>query len=123
MWREILCVGAGGAVGSILRYLAGKGATALHLTSYPAATLAVNLGGCLLIGIFFGLFEKAKLTGSAENALLIAGLCGGFTTFSSFAGEIWRMTDRGAWFTAIIYVATSVIFGVALVALGRWLIK
>lgn len=123
MWREILFAGLGGFIGSVLRYLTGKGAAALHLTSFPAATLTVNLLGCLLIGIFWGLFDKTRLSGASESAFLIAGLCGGFTTFSSFADEIWRMTDRGAWLTAIMYLSVSVIFGILLVAAGRYLVK
>lgn len=121
MLREIISVALGGALGSVLRYLAGRCAAALHFTSFPAATLTVNLLGCLLIGIFYGIFEKS--TSNTANAFFVIGLCGGFTTFSSFAGEILKMTDRSEWLASAIYLAASIFFGILLVALGRWMTK
>lgn len=120
MLREILFVGLGGFAGSVLRYLAGKAAVALDFTSYPYATLTVNLVGCLLIGLFWGILDRTRLA-DFLNPLLVVGFCGGFTTFSSFAGELWRMTDRGAWFPAVAYLTVSVVVGVLLVAAGRYM--
>lgn len=62
--------------------------------SFPMGTFLVNIIGCFIIGLFFGLLEKANVMTSGENALLITGFCGGFTTFSSFADDIWVLGKR-----------------------------
>lgn len=60
---------------------------------------------------------------SGENALLITGFCGGFTTFSSFADDMWVLGSKGDWSTFVFYLAASVICGVLLVWAGRALIR
>ena len=63
--------------------------------SFPMGTFMVNIIGCFIIGLFFGLLEKAEVMTAQENVLLITGFCGGFTTFSSFA-TICGYSDRKA---------------------------
>lgn len=58
-----------------------------------------------------------------ENVLLITGFCGGFTTFSSFADDMWVLGSKGDWTTFAIYLAASIIFGVLLVWGGRAIIR
>ena len=87
--------------------------------SYPELALI----GCFIIGLLFGLLERAHVMTSGENALLITGFCGGFTTFSSFADDMWVLGSKGDWSTFVFYLAASVICGVLLVWAGRALIR
>ena len=122
MIKMMLIAGAGGFVGTSGRFLIGKWSSAMFHGSFPMGTFLVNIIGCFIIGLFFGLLEKANVMTSGENVLLITGFCGGFTTFSSFADDIWVLGNKGDWTTAILYLAASVIFGVLLWA-GRALIR
>ena len=103
MVKEILYIGAGGFIGSVLRYLVSQ---LMKQTGggFPWGTLIVNLLGCLLIGILGGLISRNGNISHNLALFLTVGLCGGFTTFST-------------------YIATSVILGVLAVALGLWIIK
>ena len=102
-----LCVFLGGGVGSVFRYLVGK-ALAGSSATFPAGTLAVNLLGCVLVGLLvrFGLNAQVD---SLQRAALIVGFCGGFTTFSAFSLETAAMITEGRWGMATAYVATSVL--------------
>lgn len=86
-------------------------------------TFLVNIIGCFIIGLLFGLLEKTNVMTASENVLLITGFCGGFTTFSSFADDMWVLGSKGDWVTFGVYLALSVIIGVALVWAGRALIR
>jgi CrcB protein len=79
---DLLWVGLGGAAGSMLRFSFQK----WFNTSLPYGTFAVNLCGCFLIGILWGLLNRHQLSDTAR-VLLISGFCGGFTTFSAFTQE------------------------------------
>lgn len=87
MWSNLLWVGLGGFVGSVLRYGVGAGIAALTAARggirFPLATLAVNVAGSLLIGILLRHVEQ----GSAQHLLGVVGFCGGFTTFSTFRSK------------------------------------
>lgn len=120
--RNILVAGAGSFIGGAARYL-----TSLALKDvskgFPWATLAVNLTGCFLLGLLWGLFSK-NATGDSNWALfLTVGLCGGFTTFSTFSKEALMMLQAGNVWSFACYVAISIAAGVALVALGYFLIR
>ena len=90
---------------------------------FPWGTLSVNLLGCFLFGILFAIFNKNASTDNTLYLLLTTGVCGGFTTFSTFANESVQMLQHGNTSGFIGYVATSVIAGFALIALGYWLVK
>ncbi|MDE7470510.1 MAG: CrcB family protein, partial [Paramuribaculum sp.] len=91
--------------------------------AFPMGTFLVNIIGCFIIGLLFGLLEKAHVMTPGENVLLITGFCGGFTTFSSFADDMWVLINNGDWSTFILYLSMSVIFGILLVLAGRALIR
>jgi CrcB protein len=117
MLRNFLLVGAGGAVGSMLRYAialllprAGKG--------FPWATFTVNLVGCFVIGLLAGLIPRQHWMFRTGWMLLATGLCGGFTTFSSFALDNVKLFESGGNFTAVIYTAASLMLGIALCFAG-----
>lgn len=123
MIKAMLIAGAGGFVGTCGRYLVGKWSSAMFHGSFPMGTFLVNIIGCFIIGLFFGLLENAKVMTANENILLITGFCGGFTTFSSFADDMYLLSNKGDWTTFILYLAASVICGVLLVWAGRALIR
>ena len=115
--KNIAVVGAGSFIGGMARYLVsvlmkgiGKG--------FPWATLAVNLAGCFLIGLLWGIFSRNATEGSKWALFLSVGLCGGFTTFSTFSKESLMMLQAGNFWGFAGYIALSVTAGVVLVALG-----
>ena len=123
MLKSILLVGAGSFVGGTLRYAVSLLTKGLCSQGFPWATLLVNLVGCFAFGVIFALFGKFSSSGSAWCLLLTTGVCGGFTTFSTFANESVQMLQNGNLGGFVGYVATSLVAGLALVALGYWIIK
>jgi CrcB protein len=89
----------------------------------PVGTIAVNLAGCLLIGILSGLVERGGVISPTVALLLVTGFCGGFTTFSTFVNELTMLAGRSQWMAAAAMMAVSVVGGFALVGLGRWLVR
>ena len=117
--KNIAVVGAGSFIGGMARYLVsmlmkgiGKG--------FPWATLAVNLAGCFLIGLLWGIFSRNATEGSRWALFLTVGLCGGFTTFSTFSKESLMMLQAGNFWGFAGYIVLSVIAGIAFVALGYY---
>ena len=119
MIKSILIVGLGSCAGGILRYL-----VSLALPPRgPTATFIVNIAGCLLIGLLYGLFSKYSETPSALCLLLTTGLCGGFTTFSTFSNEAVTMLQGGNIQMFLLYVIGSVICGILATLGGYALIR
>lgn len=123
MIKSMILAGCGGFVGTCMRYLVGRWAPGWFPGNFPVGTLLVNLAGCLLIGFLSGLCERSNLLSANENLLLVTGFCGGFTTFSTFANDLWTMGNRGDWMTGMVYLCLSVILGVLLVWGGRAIIR
>ncbi len=119
MLKEVFFVGLGGFAGSVLRYLAGRMLNA----SFPWGTMAVNVAGCLLIGLLCALAERGNLASPALRLLLTVGFCGGFTTFSAFMGENLAMLRAGEILPFVLYTTGSFVLGLAAVWLGWWLAK
>ncbi|HEX6333289.1 MAG TPA: fluoride efflux transporter CrcB [Flavisolibacter sp.] len=112
MLTNFLLIGAGGAAGSILRYICQRN---LNM-SFPYGTLLVNLAGCLLIGLLWGLFTRH--IDEPKRLLLVTGFCGGFTTFSTFTYEGVQMMMENRWILFIVYTLVSVAGGLAATYLG-----
>lgn len=113
--KDFLLVGLGGFLGSIGRY-----AVYLCISKYNAdrsflATLTVNLIGCFLIGLLSGGLVKSN---SQLGLLLIAGICGGFTTFSTFGMDGMRMLREGVFLDFFLYVSASLVGGLILCFAG-----
>lgn len=115
MIKQILCVGIGGAGGSILRFLVSELFSKNYTSTFPLATFSINLIGCFLIGIFAGFLpiENTNL-----KLLLITGFCGGFTTFSTFSKETLQLITNGQMSIAILYILLSCILGILAVWAG-----
>lgn len=123
MIKTIFLVGIGGGIGSVFRYLTSVFVTKYFQTTFPLATFAVNIIGCLIIGIFLGLFERQQLTNPDLKFLFIIGFCGGYTTFSTFASENINLFQTGNSLTAFLYISTSVIISLFAVWIGFSLTK
>ena len=114
-----LFVFLGGGVGSVLRYLVGLW---IGSAAFPWATFAVNALGSLAIGLFGGWAARFGW-GEALRLSLTVGLCGGFTTFSTFSKESLALIEGGSYGLFTLYAAGSVSLGIAATALGLWLAK
>ncbi len=109
--KTILIIGLGGGLGSVLRYWIQTGAGRWLSTSFPAGTFIVNILGCLAIGIIYGLAEKHTWPGPEWRMFLVTGLCGGFTTFSSFSYESIALFKQGHYLYFLLYLSLSVVLG------------
>jgi fluoride exporter len=116
----IIVVLAGGALGSMWRY-SWSGFIAQRLgETFPFGTLAVNLAGSMLIGVFSGLLAHVS-SGTAAALLqqfLIIGVCGGLTTFSSFSLQTYNLIANGRWLAALANIVFSTGFCFVCVAIG-----
>jgi CrcB protein len=119
--KQILLVGLGGSVGSILRFLVSK--ITYTQSSFPWTTFIVNLAGCFLIGLLTGLAVKHQFLDANMRLLLVTGFCGGFTTFSAFSIENVYLYQSGNYLNLTLYVAMSLIAGFFAVMLGLGLGK
>ncbi|MDD4890840.1 MAG: fluoride efflux transporter CrcB [Phycisphaerae bacterium] len=116
---KLLLLAAGGAVGTVARYLTTGLAQRIAGSQFPAGTLAVNLLGCLVIGWLFGLMDGGRTIMRDEFRLMITvGVLGGFTTFSSFGWETISLIHDGQWFRAGLNVLLNNVVGLALVFAG-----
>jgi len=117
--HPVLLAGLGGFLGSVARYKLGG--LVLHLTvqeRFPFSTFAVNVLGCLTVGVLAGLAERHEAFGPDARLFLFTGLLGGFTTFSAFGLEAVYLLRRGEVATAALYAGGSVVLGIAAVWLG-----
>ena len=117
--KPFLLVAAGGAVGSVARYLLSG--FVLHRTTdwrFPLGTFAVNVVGCLAVGVIGGFVVKHDAFASDARLFLLTGLAGGFTTFSAFGLETFYLLRRAEYLVAAGYVASSVALGLFVLWLG-----
>ncbi len=121
MIRTLLIVALGGGIGSALRFMVSKIVTENMNSTFPYPTFAVNIGGCLLIGLFYGLSSHGNLGGNSVRMLLTTGLCGGFTTFSTFCNENLALLRGGNIIAAALYAGLSIVLGFMAVAAGYWI--
>ena len=120
---RVALVGCGGFLGAVLRYaLSGFVHRQLAFTTFPVGTLAVNLAGCLAIGVLAGLADARQLLGPELRAFAMIGLLGGFTTFSSFGFETFALLRDGEHARAALNVVLQVLLGLAGVWLGYALV-
>ena len=116
--RQLLLVGLGGFIGSIARFLVSKLNLHLHFLSIPIGTLTVNVIGSLIIGILAGISAKSEILSPSLRLFLMVGICGGFTTFSSFTNENLTLMQNGQIFSMLLYTGLSIMLGFLAVYLG-----
>ena len=120
--KNTIMVGCGSFLGGAARYLISVAMKTMS-KGFPWGTLAVNLVGCLVIGLLWGFFSKNFSESSSWALFMIVGICGGFTTFSTFSKEALMMLQAGNFISLLAYVTISVIAGIALVAAGYYLVR
>lgn len=114
----IIAVAAGGAAGSVARYLSMVALGALVGTGFPWGTLFVNVLGSLVMGVLAELGALAWQPSPELKVFLTVGLLGGFTTFSTFSLDVALLVERHDWTAALAYVAGSVILSVGALFAG-----
>lgn len=123
MWKTIAYVAVGSVIGGVGRFLLQQYIQRKVESTFPYGTLGVNLLGCFVIGVVVGLADKGNLISPQMRIFLATGICGGFTTFSSFINENQSMLHDGELLNTFIYIGVSVIVGLIATTLGILLIK
>ena len=119
MTKEILIVGVGSFGGGALRYILSVGLSKLgRLWAFPIGIRVINVLGCFLIGVLYGYFKSKATTDPVLPLLLMTGVLGGFTTFSTFSFETVQLLQQNEWLKAAFYVVGSVGLGVVACYLG-----
>lgn len=119
---NILLVGAGGFIGSVLRYLIG-GYFQQTVKNFPLGTLAVNLIGCFVIGMLAQLGESRNIFTNETRLFIFVGILGGFTTFSAFGNETVNLMNENQVTNMLFNIGANVILGLLAVWLGRFIIN
>lgn len=113
---NFICVFVGCGIGGVCRYALSAYLLKTASAHFPWATFTANVAGCLIIGFLLGYFSNRP--SQALQALTVAGFCGGFTTFSTFANETLLMLKQGSVTLAATYVLISILAGIVCVAAG-----
>lgn len=120
--KILMAIGTGSFIGGVLRYLLSQLVQTKFLSTFPFGTLTVNIIGCFLIGLVFGLTDRGSLT-QEWRLFLATGLLGGFTTFSAFSIESLGLFRDGQFFYAIAYISSSLVAGIIATYIGFAIIK
>lgn len=120
---RLLLVGLGGFVGTLCRYWLSGLIARRYGETFPLGTLAVNAIGCFVIGFLFYFFYDRSLTTPTARTIVLIGVIGGFTTFSSYGLQTFTLLRDGEVFLALVNVLASNVLGLALVWLGYVLAK
>ncbi len=118
MLRNLVLVGTGGMAGAIARYVFAIAVDRMWLGSFPLATFLINVIGSFAFGLVVALGLERAAIGPDMRLALTTGFLGAFTTFSTFEFETNRLLVAGSWLTAALYVALSLIAGLAAVQIG-----
>jgi fluoride exporter len=119
----IIAVAIGGAIGSVARYLVGIGSGKLFGLGFPWGTLIINIVGSFLIGVFVESFALRWDLPKVARVFLTVGICGGFTTFSTFSLDSYLLMDRGEMWPALAYMVGSVVLSIAGLFAGLQMIR
>ena len=123
MVKSLMIVGVGGFIGTVIRFLISR-YFQIHYTSvFPWSTFLVNIIGCFLIGIIFGISEKGDFLSPEVRLFLTVGICGGFTTFSTFSNDAFLLLRQQEWIRFASYTSFSFFLGLLAVYFGRLTLK
>ena len=122
MLKEIVAVFIGGGIGSTIRYLINK-SSFIMASTFPYSTFITNIIGCFILGLTLGYFLKNNNQNSVIFVFLTIGVCGGFTTFSTFSNEGLTLINNGNYITFLIYTIASIVLGLLAVYLGAIIYK
>jgi CrcB protein len=123
MLKNFIIIGLGSFFGGGCRYVLSKVVQNMIIYSFPLGTMVVNILGCFLIGLFYGLFERGGLMNIDLKLFLTVGFCGGFTTFSTFMNENMQLLKDGNFFYVALYLAISLIGGLVALYFGQIVTK
>jgi fluoride exporter len=123
MVKSIMIVGLGGFIGTVARFLISRYFQVNVTSVFPWSTFVVNIFGCLLIGIIYGISEKSEVLNPEIRLFLTVGICGGFTTFSTFSNDSFMLIREQEWLRFAIYTSLSIFIGLMAVYVGRFIIK
>jgi CrcB protein len=121
LFKNLLLVGIGGALGSIARYLGQRFLSQVFPQSFPVGTFTVNIVGCFLIGVLYGLSNKHQYFTAEFRLLMMTGFCGGFTTFSAFTLEGMQLLNQQRFLIFTLYFVLSVLIGLMATFTGNWI--
>lgn len=123
MVKTLFFIGAGSFAGGIARYLLSRLIQSQVTSGFPWGTLAVNVAGCLAIGLLYGLFERGNLLNAELRLFLTVGFCGGFTTFSTFIHENYALLGGQQFLHFAGYALLSFALGMLAAHLGHLLVR
>jgi len=124
--KQILLVGAGGAIGSVARYLAGIAVIRWTGTGFPFNTLLVNVVGSFIMGLLIAVLVKidpSRAIAADVRQFVAVGMLGGFTTFSSFSADVAALWEGEAHWASAVYVLASVALSIAAVFVGLYVVR
>ncbi|MQA66397.1 MAG: fluoride efflux transporter CrcB [Alphaproteobacteria bacterium] len=116
-------IAAGGAVGAVARYMVMVGVARLWGSAFPWGTLTVNVVGSFVLGALIEILALVWSPGEGVRALLVVGMLGAFTTFSTFSLDVVTLYERGALAAAAAYIIASVVLSVAALFAGLWVVR
>ena len=122
-FQLLAAVAIGGSLGSVARYLVAIGVGRLVGTAFPWGTLVINIVGSFLIGVFVESFALSWNVSQAMRLFLTVGICGGFTTFSTFSLDAMVLMQRGELWPAGAYIVASVVLSILGLFVGLLLVR
>lgn len=123
MVKSILVVGVGGFIGTVFRFLISRYFQINFSSVFPWGTFIVNIVGCFLIGVIYGISEKGDSLSSEVRLFLTVGICGGFTTFSSLSNDAFLLLRQRELIGFAFYTSFSFFLGLIAVYAGRLTLK
>lgn len=112
---NIVYIFVGGGIGSVARYLIGRGTLKMFTGNFPLGTFLSNTFACLILGLVVYAFSTKTQNSSWIQPLIVIGFCGGFSTFSTFSNETMQLFQAGNYFVALINILLSLLVGIGII--------